>query len=308
MAKRFFLLYTAIGCILFLTSCNFLINPMHTRENSNDWKKQIHNLFATQLSNGTLEISFSWLGNYNFYFDDEQIDEALLVYSIGKTIPTRTGLIPPDSGGTFNFDFNDDTHLYTKEISGFSEGDEVWFALYPKKGLFWYAPLYEKIVVHDIGDIALFTPAPIFPEQGFTVESSGTFIELLPGAPYSINGTVQHLVLQFNLPVRARCVSAQVNLPVNGSTSTGYAYPIISEEFQYVGDSQRIQLIDYQNGSAFTYDQAAAGAADITAAVDAAIKYRSNTILFAIEVGSIENTATGSGFGEENITITYEQY
>lgn len=287
---------------------------MHTRENSNDWKKQIHNLFATQLSSETLEISFSWLGNYNFYFDDEQIDEALLIYSLDKSIPTRTGLLPPDSGGTYNFEFNDDTHLYTREISGFSEGDEVWFALYPKKGLFWYAPLYEKIVVQDIGDIALFTPAPIFPEQGFIMDSSGYFYELLPGTPgdsYSIDGTVgtvQYLVLQFNFPVRAKCVSAQANLPVNGSTSIGYAYPIISEEFQYVGDAQRIQLIDYQNGKDFTYDQAAAGTADITAAVDAAIKYRSNTILFAIEVGATESTAAGFGFGDENITITYEQY
>ena len=299
---------------ILLTGCNLLLSPLHTRENSNDWKKQIHNLFAEQLTDNSLKINFSWLGERNFYYDEDNIDEALLIYSTDKAYLSRTALIPPENGGTHKFDFSEEYHLYSKEISEFSKNEEVWFALYPKQGMRWYAPLYEKIVLQDASSIPTITSPSMSPIKGFIMESSGYHYELYTGSPgdsYSIESSVgfaSYLVLQFDLPDRARCLEATIYLPVSGGTVTGYAYPIISGEFEYVDDTQRLRLIDYQNASTFTYDQAAVGNANITTAVDAAIKYRSNTILFAIEDGSIENTTAGSGFGDESMVITFQQY
>ncbi len=316
MRKKTVILFSISMVYIFLASCNFLISPLHTRENSNDWKKQIHNLFAEQLTDNSLKISFSWLGDRNFYYDEDNIDidEALLIYSTDKAYLSRTTLIPPEYGGSYRFDFSEEYHLYSKEISEFSKNEEVWFALYPKQGMRWYAPLYEKIVLQDASSIPTITSPSMSPINGFIMDSSGYHYELYtgsPGDPYSIEssfGFARYLVLQFDLPDRARCLDATIYLPVNGGAVIGYAYPIISGEFEYVDDTQRLRLIDYQNASTFTYDQAAAGNANITAAVDAAIKYRSNTILFAIEDGSTENTTAGSGYGDESMVITFQQY
>ncbi|MDZ7794335.1 MAG: hypothetical protein U5P10_11790 [Spirochaetia bacterium] len=153
MVRKWVFLSAATVIVLFFTACNFLLSPMHGRENPNDWKTQIYGVFAAQLSSNTVKVSFPWRDRFNNYDDEDVIEEAMLVYSIGKAIPIRTTPMPPDSGGSFGFSFEDGKYLYTKQIDGLSEGDEVWFALYPRMGMRWLAPLYEKIEIKNPAEI-----------------------------------------------------------------------------------------------------------------------------------------------------------
>jgi len=112
-----------------------------------------------------------------------------------------------------------------------------------------------------------------------------------------------------NLPDKVKCTDAQLYLPVVGDSDNGFAYPIITRNYEYIDDNTRLRLIDYNNGSSFTYAQAAGGIANVTNAVNAAIRYGSDTILMSIETGLSEGTlAPPAGYGDETLTITYEQY
>jgi len=314
MLKKWLLLCVAAVFCLSFTACNFLISPIHGRENPNDWEAQIYDVFASQLSSDTVKFSFPWRDRFNNYDDEDVIEEAMLVYSVGKAIPIRTAPLPPDSGGSYGFSFEDGKYLYTKEIDGFSEGDEVWFALYPKMGVRWLAPLYEKIVLKDPANISVTVGAgPYVPEAGAIMASDGWINELNSGDSYFIDGNVgveQYLLLRFeNLPDKVKCTDAQLYLPVVGDSDNGFAYPIITRNYEYIDDNTRLRLIDYNNGSSFTYAQAAGGIANVTNAVNAAIRYGSDTILMSIETGLSEGTlAPPAGYGDETLTITYEQY
>lgn len=309
MVKKWVLLSTATGIVLLLSACNFLLSPMHGRENPNDWEAQIYELFAAQLSSDTVKVSFPWRDRFNNYDDEDTIEEAMLVYSVGKAIPVRTAPLPPDSGGSYGYSFEDGKYLYTKEIDGLSEGDEVWFALYPKMGMRWLAPLYEKIEIKDPVDIPVTIDAgPFSPEAGATMGYDGVINELQTSDSYTISGTLgseQYLILRFELPERVRCTNATLSIPGTTTSFDGYAYPIITKYYEYTDESTRLRLIDYNNGSSFTYDAAAAGTAVVTTAVNAAIRYGSDTLLFAIETGQNDGV---TNFGAETLTITYEQY
>ncbi|MDZ7794334.1 MAG: hypothetical protein U5P10_11785 [Spirochaetia bacterium] len=69
-----------------------------------------------------------------------------------------------------------------------------------------------------------------------------------------------------------------------------------------------LQLVDYNNSSNFVFGDAGSGSADITEAVDTAIAYGSDTLLIAVESGASESTLDPPYFGDEYLTITYEQY
>src|SRR6056297_2649971 len=124
MLNKYVILSITAVVFLFFSGCNFLLPPMHGRENPNDWEAQIYDVFAAQLSSDTVKVSFPWRDRFNNYDDDDVIEEAMLVYSVGKAIPVRTAPLPPDSGGSFGFSFEDEKYLYSKEIDGLSEGDE----------------------------------------------------------------------------------------------------------------------------------------------------------------------------------------
>lgn len=309
MVRKWVFLSAATVLVLFFSACNFLLSPLHGRENPNDWEAQIYDVFAAQLSADTIKVSFPWRDRFNHYDDEDVIEEAMLVYSIGKAIPVRTAPLPPDSGGSFGFGFEDGQYLYTKEIDGLSQGDEVWFALYPRMGMRWLAPLYEKIEIKDPVNILVTTGSgPFYPEAGATMTFEGWINKLNDGDSYTIDGTVdaeQYLLLRFELPDRVRCVNATIDMPVTGNNYDGYAYPIITRNYNHTDESTRLRLIDYYNGSSFTYSQASTGTADITTAVNAAIRYGSDSLMFTIEPGQSEN---GSSFGAEFLTITYEEY
>lgn len=311
MSRRYFIIGTTLLITLVFSACNFLVSPMHGRENPNDWKAQIYDVFAAQLSSNTVEVSFPWRDRLNNSDDDEAIEEAMLVYSVGKSLPVRTAPLPPDSGGSYGFSFEDGKYLYTKEIDGLAEGDEVWFALYPRIGIRWLAPLYEKIEIKDPANIPVTVGAgPFFPEAGATMAFDGWLNELQTGDPYTIDGTVgaeQYLLLRFELPDRVRCTDAVIDMPVSGVAEIGFAYPIITRYYEHTDESTRLRLIDYNNGSSFTYDQASTGTAIVTEAVNAAIRYGSDTILLSIDSGVTENSVAPD-FGAETLTITYEQY
>jgi len=292
MLNKYVILSITAVVLLFFSGCNFLLPPMHGRENPNDWEAQIYDVFAAQLSSDTVKVSFPWRDRFNNYDDDDVIEEVMLVYSVGKAIPVRTAPLPPDSGGSFGFSFEDEKYLYSKEIDGLSEGDEVWFALYPRIGMRWLAPLYDKIKIKSIPDMITVSPPAISPEDGFLMNSSGNIIAELPDAAfddYTLDnsiGTEEYLILSFDLPDDIQCTSADLYLPVtNGSGNIGYAYPFISHLFRYTNESSRLQLIDYNNFDSFQFGQAEVGNADISTSINAAIVYGSNTIIIIPETG-----------------------
>ncbi|MCF7948859.1 MAG: hypothetical protein K9M94_09770 [Spirochaetia bacterium] len=310
MVKKLGFLSTATVILLFFSACNFLFSPMHGRENPNDWEAQIYDVFAAQLSSNTIKVSFPWRERYNNYDDEDVIEEAMMVYSVGKAIPVRTTPLPPDSGGSFGFDFENGQYLYTKEIDGLSEGNEVWFALYPRMGVRWLAPLYEKIEIKKKSSIPIVTDSNVLPVDAWLMDASGA-ISQPPSSPatYRIDNTVgneQYLILQFDFPKNIQFTSAALELPFS-STNNAAAYPVITQFVEHTDDSTRLKLIDYYNESNFTLQEASTGNASIVNAMNAAAIYGSDTIVIIPYSGVSENSATPYGT-DEQFSYTYEQY
>src|SRR6056297_1133562 len=115
MRKRLFLTYLISLVLYFFVSCNFFFSPVHGRENPNDRDAVITSVLAVQPQPGEVVVSFPWRGlNYDYYDDDERIEEAMLVYSVGQAIPIRVAPIPPDSGGIFGFELGEGPAIFSK--------------------------------------------------------------------------------------------------------------------------------------------------------------------------------------------------
>lgn len=297
--------------ILFLTiilaaSCNFIYSPIHSRENPNDWNAVLTSLLAVQPRAGEVMVSVPWREfRYDYYDDDERIEEAMLVYSVGQAIPIRVAPLPPDSGGIFGFDFDESPAIFSESIYNLKNGEDVWFALYPRMGKKWLAPIYEIITVRDIADIPVVSGAgPYTPEKGATMDEWGWFDQddLAIGATTVWAGF--YLVLRFNLPDRIRCTYASLKMTATGTD--GMIYPVGSRLFEHVDDNERIGMVDFRNGNSFLVgDATGALGADITDAVNAAIVYGSDTFVIEVDGRAADWTNT---YGSETITLDYEQY
>jgi hypothetical protein len=299
--------------IALFASCNFFYNPLHGRENPNDYEGTVMSPFAFQVQPGEVEISFAWREVYYYHDDEDVVEEVMLVYSLGKTLPIRVVPIPPDLGGIYGYDRAKESMIYSERIGGLAVGDEVWFALYPRLGEKWLAPLYEHITLRDAEEIPFVTLAgPYSPERGAVMNYWGWMgSELGTSDSYTLENnttTSQYLVLRFNLPDRVRCTVARLTLPfAASSTNNGLAYPIVYGYIEHLNDDgARIASIDYNNGSNFTISDAATGTALVTEAVNAAMRYGSDTILITLGPGQLENSS--GNYGSESLTLDYEQY
>jgi hypothetical protein len=296
-SKCFIILFLTISLV---SSCNFLYSPIHSRENPNDRNAVITNLLAVQPQAGEVMVSFPWQESY-YVYDDERIEEAMLVYSVGKAMPIRVAPLPPDSGGIFGFKFDESPAIFSESIYNLKSGEDVWFALYPKMGNKWLAPLYEKITVRDISEIPVVTGAGLFTsEYSVVMDELGWLYDTNPLA-IPING---YLVLRFDLPERIRCTYA--SLKMNATGTNAMIYPVSSRLFANVDENERVNMIDYLNGSSFLIsDATGALGADITDAVNAAIVYGSDTFVIEVDGGTATWTDT---YGSESLTLDYEQY
>ncbi len=309
MVRKWLYLIALIAVVLLFSACNFMLPPMHGRENPNDWEAQIYDVFAAQLSSDTVEVSFPWRDRFNNYDDDDVIEEAMLVYSVGKAIPVRAAPLPPDSGGSFGFSFEDQKYLYSKEIDGLSQGDEVWFALYPRLGMRWLAPLFEKIEIKEKSSLPTVTDSNVLPINAWLMDANGVITQPPTAGNYRIDNTVgneQYLILQFEFPKDIHFTSATLELPFS-SINDAAAYPFITPFVEYTDDSTRLKLIDYYNESNFTLQETSTGNADIVNAMNAAATYGSDIIVIIPSTGVVENSDNLYGT-DERITYTYEQY
>lgn len=300
-----------VSTLLFAVSCNFIYSPIHGRENPNDQEAVLTSLLAVQPQAEEVMVSFPWRElYYDYYNDNEKIEEAMLVYSVGKAIPIRVAPLPSDSGGIFGFEFDESPVIFSKSIYNLNSGEDVWFALYPKTKNKWLAPLYEKISVRDIADIPTVSGAgPFTPEKGATMDEGGWFDQddLVSGSNYTV-GTNCYLVLRFNLPDRIRCLyaSLQLSVPMNNGSDNAMIYPVCSLLFENMNDNERGDMVDINNGSSFLVSEAVSAlGADITDAVNAAVVYGSDIFVIQVDGGAADWTDT---YGSETITLDYEQY
>jgi len=312
MKKKVFVLLT-IFFIISISSCNFFIIPQHGRENSNDFQAQIYNLFAFQTGDSEVRVSFTWRDLIFNNDEDEKIEEAVLVYNVGEALPIRSIPLPPDTGGTVGFDFKDGVYEYSKIIDGLSEGDRVYFALYPRTKSRWLAPLYETVKVMDTADrpLVVSVPSEFIAVDGLQVKSNGEISEI--SGSYNIDNDValeEFVIFRFDLPDRIFCTDARLNLPTLSAT-TGFAYPVVYPYFDHIDGNDISRLIDYSNGIPISFDDgigsggAGAGEADITDVVNSAILHQSNAIAIMASPGVSEN---GLSFGTEELTLEYQEY
>jgi len=303
----FFITFYIIAC---LTGCSFFFTPLHGRENGDDPQAQIYNLFARQTGVQKVTVSFNWRGTFFNYDEKERIEEAVLVYNIGEALPVRSIPLPPDSGGTVGFDYKDRQYTYSKVLEGLSEGDTVWFALYPRTMKRWLAPLYETVTVRDPLSLPVLGPLikPVL--RGYTADTLGAAGELETGFNYPLfnDGFMEsYLILTFDLPKRIHCTQALLSLPTS-IPDIAHAYPVVFEYVENIDGNSLLKLIDESVSNSFPLDNSPGGAgggtADITDVVNGAILHETDTI--AVRVGP--GTNTNPNFGTEEIQITFIEY
>jgi len=310
--SRYIFLWILLPILIFtLTGCSFLLSPLHGRENSEDPEAQIYNLFAYQTGEEEVTASFTWRDVFFDYDEDTAIEEAVLVYSIGIPLPVHTLPLPPDSGGMVDFTFEDDQYAYSKTVEGVSEGESVWFALYPRVKRRWLAPLYEKITVRSYPLDWEFEPS-IAAEEGFRKDPADSRLERLEaGENYFLDGIIdQYAVLRFDIPKRVYVNTARLLLPFNAAPGAGekaWAYPLT---FRYVdGMDENIlrRFADFENGVQFDLTAAfpSPSTADITRVIQKAILYESNAILIRMDSSEVNDINFG---GEALENIEYYEY
>lgn len=300
------------ACVqLFSISCTFFFSPLHGRENSDDPKAQIYNLFAAQTGVEEVTAGFTWRSDVFSHDDEEKIEEAVLVYNVGEALPVRSVPLPPDSGGTVGYENKDGTYSYSKIIKGVSQGETVWFALYPRTKKGWLAPLYESIEVRDYASIPVAGPLIQTPINVYAGSSSGGVWRLSTSDNYilSNDGTYKEFViLQFDLPQRISCTQALLRLPIHMS-EYARAYPVAFEYIEHMNGDEVMQLVDTAVYSEFIMDDSAIGVgmgnADITDVINRAIVYETNMIMIIVNPPLNINVTYD---GTEQINITFVQY
>ncbi len=196
---------------LFL-SCEFLLLPPRLRENVYDEKAQIPNLLVVQKNDEVVQAGFPWRPPVEVDEDTEIVEEVRLIYRVGGPPVSRSQNLPPEAGGSKNFNREEGKYAYFWELDRFEPGDEVWFALYPKAGNRWYAPRYDMVKVAETVSYTYSTTVePIFAVGVDT--DAGNPIEINPPSPYHIEndsstGESQFLILYFDMPVEKRCLLA----------------------------------------------------------------------------------------------------
>jgi len=297
--RRLFFSQLFILIAILCTACNFIVHPLHGRENGDDPEAQIYNLFAFQTGEEEITASFTWRDVFYNYDEKTAIEEAVLVYNIGEALPVRSIPLPPGSGGTVGFDFRSDTYSYSKVVEGITEGDTIWFALYPKTKRRWLAPLYESVTVRDYPPAWEIEPFLIV-ERGFRSDPSSRLVELTIGENYPIDGSFEGFaVLQFDIPSRVFVNAAFLYLNTGGSGTVG-AYPVTFKHVNGIEENILKKFIDTNNGSLFTLSDASSSpsSADVTQAVRAAILYETNTLYLVLESGT---GGTINNFGVEDL-------
>lgn len=308
---KIMLLNCTCMCLISLTSCNFFFLPLHGRENADDPEAQIYNIFAYQTGEHKVTASFTWRDVFFNYDEETAIEEAVMVYNVGEALPVRSIPLPPDSGGIVGFDFNDGQYIYSKIIDGLEEGEAVWFALYPRTERRWLAPLYESIVVEEYPP-ALQTEPLLAVDRIFVDDGSGYMQEIEIGSDtYTLEGTFsRYIALQFDIPKRVLVSSAFLRIQDSaGLSGLAWAYPVSFRHINGVDAGVIQNFIDKKNGVQFDLSLASAvnATADITAAVNAAIIYETNTILITLD-SSNSNTFNNNSGPEALQQIEYTVY
>jgi len=307
-----------LALILTAAGCSFLLSPLHGRENADDPRAQVYNLFAYQTGEKELTASFGWRRIPGQYDKEEEIDQVALVYSIGNPLPLMTIPQPPGKGGIKTFDYEDDQYSCSETIEDLPKGETVWFALYPHTEDGWLAPLYESCEVDDIVSLTVEGPDLLVPERGYFGDTFGALWELQNGDSYDIFGQdfppERYIVLTFDLPARAYCTRAWLGLNTSVS-ETGYAYPVSFKHVQNTDGNNLFELVDSSTEAVFSFnatDGAGAGMADITEVVNRAILLESDTIVIrgddTVNITSLIFDNDPTLPNSETLEIEYIQY
>jgi len=311
-AGKILLLFCACLYIIFLSTCNFLFSPLHGRENGDDPEAQIYNLFAYQTGETEVTASFTWRDVFFNYDEDTAIEEAVMVYNVGEALPVRSIPLPPDSGGTIGFEFNDEQYMYWKTVEGVEEGETVWFALYPRtKKKRWLAPLYESIVVDEYPPMWQLEPSiPLY--RVYRDGPDDRMQELEPGQGFELHGVFdRYAVLQFDLPKRVRFNSVNLRLNTGGGwTGPAWVYPVT---FKYINGIEKpvlLNFVDMDNGIQIDLSVAddTNSTADITPALNAANLYETNTILVTLDPANANTFNVIFGSDQELQLVEYIAY
>lgn len=294
--------------LLLASSCNFFFIPQHGRENSNDAQAQIYNLFAYQSGENEVTVQFAWRDPVYIDDNDEEIQEAVLVYNVGEALPVRSIPLPPDSGGTEGFDFKDGQYIYSKIIDGLAEGDDIYFSLYPHTRREWLAPLFEKLTVRDPIDIPLIADPTQYPaDSAFQFFDDGWMYEVFDFDQYFLSNT-EYLLLRFDLPDNIRCTQANLVMPMFADSGT--VSPVTFRFIEHIPDTNvRLSMIDYSGGS--TVASFNSMPVDVTEAVNAAIAYGSDALLIRKDTATGVGPFTHNSVGpppSEYLQLTYQEF
>jgi len=131
----------SLALLLLLSACDELTVPLQVRINPNDWDTQISGLAIVQIE-GSLEFQLTVPDPPSYYESEEIVREVLLVYNIGSPPMVPGPVYPPESSGVRVFDKEIGVANYSWTVDGFSTGDELWLAAFPRTDRGWQAPLY----------------------------------------------------------------------------------------------------------------------------------------------------------------------
>ncbi len=296
--------------VFFISGCTFFFSPLHGRENADDPAAQIYNLMAVQTGQNEVTASFTWRKALFNYDREEEITETVLVYNIGEALPVRSIPLPPDSGGSVGYERDEGRYSYSKTVEGVDEGDTLWFALYPRTDRRWLAPLYESIKVQDTSSFIPQGPLVAGVTDAFSGNIFGQVFAVEAGNTYPLfndGSNEDFIILRFDIPKRIMCTEAFLFLPT-GVGNTARAYPLIFPHVNGMQSSDVLQLIDESVSASFPLDAsvngAGAGNAEITAVINKAVLYESNTIIIRPDPG----TNINPNYGSEDVNISYIQY
>ena len=288
-----------VGSVLFLlctipifTSCEFLLLPAHLRENVYDEEAQISNFTARQNDVDNVRVGFGWRPPLEVREDTELIEEVKVLYRVGGPPTSHSQNLPPDAGGSKTFSQQDGTFAYLWDLDLFDPGDEVWFALYPKVGMRWYAPRYAKV---EVKDSVVPTNSNAF-SAGWGIEVDKLSSNVQPVTNISISNDTgiseRFAVVFFNLPEHVFCTQAFIQDPSAGGTDNVVIYPMARRDFDWgnVPDiiNQADKSVGGDTGADFVTDLN--GGIDITHVVNRAILLGTDAFLIWSSVSSTTNT------------------
>jgi len=278
--------------LLFLTSCEFLLLPSHLRENVYDEEAQISNFTARQTTVDNIRVGFGWRPPLEVREDTELIEEVKVLYRVGGPPTSHSQNLPPDAGGSKTFSQQDGTFAYLWDLDRFEPGDEVWFALYPKVGMRWYAPRYAKVDVKD--SLVPTNSNTFYAGWGIWVDKLNSDIEAKTSIDIINNqGTAEEFaVVFFNLPEHVFCTQAFIQDPSAGGADFVVIYPMSRREFDWGNVSDIINQADKSVGgdTGADFDPGLINGIDITEVVNRAILLGTDAFLIWSSVSSTTNT------------------